>query len=169
MVGRRQPCVVLCTWAVAKPNYYIPCLPGMALADRRDLAAIWHGWAAARASAALAARGILQAQWVLMFVAAAVAPLVVRAWLPAVALALVSRDRVGIGRLGRAQRSRLEAGADALPLAPIAAACVFGVLIAYGMIAPAENEQRSHRSLAQTSSIDRSRPGPHAQLLQRDR
>ncbi len=23
--------VVFCTWAVAKPNYYIPCLPGMAL------------------------------------------------------------------------------------------------------------------------------------------
>ena len=40
-------------------------------------------------------------------------------------------------------------GADALPLAPIAAACVFGVLIAYGIIAPAENELRSHRVLAQ--------------------
>ena len=35
-----------------------------------------------------------------------------------------------------------------LPLAPIAAACVFGILIAYGMIAPAENELRSHRVLA---------------------
>ena len=56
-----------------------------------------------------------------------------------------------------------------LPLAPIAAACVFGVLIAYGIIAPAENELRSHRALAQRAPSARSRSGPHAQLLQRDR
>ena len=34
-------------------------------------------------------------------------------------------------------------GADALTLAPVTAACAFGVLIAYGVIAPAENTQRS--------------------------
>ena len=40
-------------------------------------------------------------------------------------------------------------GADALSLAPITAGCVLSVLIAYGILAPAENAQRSHRELAQ--------------------
>ena len=98
--------VVFCTWAVAKPNYYIPCLPGMALL----IGAAWlHLARAARGEgrARLAARGILQAQWVLMFVAAAVAPLVVRASAAGVALALVLAIARGRGRLGRRQRSRL--------------------------------------------------------------
>ena len=139
--------VVFCTWAVAKPNYYIPCLPGMALligATWLQLARVARG----HEKTALAARGILQAQWVLMFVAAAVAPLVVRAWLPAslwpwslaIAAAVAASVVVSVHVWRR--------GADALPLAPIAAACVLGVLIAYGMIAPAENELRSHRALA---------------------
>src|SRR5262249_33614522 len=40
-------------------------------------------------------------------------------------------------------------GASGLTLAPITAACVFGVVIVYGLIAPAENEKRSHRAIAQ--------------------
>jgi 4-amino-4-deoxy-L-arabinose transferase-like glycosyltransferase len=138
---------VFCTWVVAKPNYYIPCLPGMALL----IGETWLRLArVARGSdkSALAARGILQAQWVAMFVAATVAPIVVRAWLPAslwpwslaTAAAVASSVAVSVHTWRR--------GADALPLAPIAAACVVGVLIAYGMIAPAENELRSHHALA---------------------
>src|SRR5262249_44538054 len=41
-------------------------------------------------------------------------------------------------------------GADALALAPISAGCALGTLIAYGILAPAENTQHSHRELAQT-------------------
>ena len=141
--------LVLCSWAVAKPNYYTPCLPGMALL----IGATWlHLARAGRGSgkAGAAARGVLQAQWVLWFVAATLAPLVVREWLPialwpwtvVIALALTSSAAVSAYAWRR--------GADALPLAPLAAASVFGVLIAYGIIAPAENEQRSHRNLART-------------------
>jgi 4-amino-4-deoxy-L-arabinose transferase-like glycosyltransferase len=139
--------VVFCTWAVAKPNYYTPCLPGMALL----IGSTWlHLARAARGydKSALAARGILQAQWVAMFVAALVAPLVVRAWLPASlwpwSLAIAAAVAASVVVSVHAWRR----GADALPLAPIAAACVAGVLIAYGMIAPDENELRSHRTLA---------------------
>ncbi len=39
-------------------------------------------------------------------------------------------------------------GADVQPPAPITAACVLGVLVAYGIVAPAENEVRSHHALA---------------------
>ena len=140
--------VVFCSWTVAKPNYYLPCLPGMALL----IGSAWvHLARAARGQggAAVAARGILQTQWVLLFVAAVVAPLMVRTWLPevlwpwslAIALALATGVAVSVHAWRR--------GADALTLAPVTAACAFGVLIAYGIIAPAENPQRSHRALAQ--------------------
>jgi hypothetical protein len=138
---------VFCSWSVAKPNYYVPCLPGMALL----IGSAWVYLArAARGHdrTALVARGILQAQWVLMFVAAAVAPLVARTWIPerlwpwslAIALAIAASVTVSAYTWRR--------GADALPLVPVAAACVFGILIAYGIIAPAENDERSHRVLA---------------------
>ena len=144
--------VVFCTWAVAKPNYYIPCLPGMAIligATWLKLARVARG----QGNGALAARGILQAQWVLMFVAAAVAPLVVRAWLPAslwpwclaIAVAVAASIAISVHAWRR--------GADAVPLAPISAACVFGVLIAYSMIAPAEKRTAELIALRARSSI----------------
>jgi 4-amino-4-deoxy-L-arabinose transferase-like glycosyltransferase len=139
--------LLFCTWVVAKPNYYLPCLPGMALLT----GSAWLRLArAGRGDGkwSLAARAILQAQWVLMFVAAVVAPLVVRASLPAslwpwsVAIGVVVAGSVPVSV------HFWRRGADAAPLAPIAAACVVGVLIAYGKLAPAENELRSHRALA---------------------
>ncbi len=97
---------------------------------------------------AVAARGILQAQWVLMVVAAAISPVVFRDWLPAAywpwTLAIATVVIVSVVLSVRTWRH----GGDALPLAPLAAASVFGVLIAYGIIAPLENGQRSHRMLA---------------------
>ena len=141
--------LVFCTWAVAKPNYYVPCLPGMALLIGATWLQSGAGGPRPVTSGLCLARGILQAQWVLMFVAAAVAPLVVRAWLPASlwpwSLAIAAAVAASVAVSVHAWRR----GADALPLAPIAAACVMGILIAYGMIAPAENELRSHRVLAQ--------------------
>jgi 4-amino-4-deoxy-L-arabinose transferase-like glycosyltransferase len=138
---------VMCCWSVAKPNYYVPCLPGMALlvaATWLHLARVGRG----QCKWALFARGILQTQWVLMIVAAAVAPLVVRPWIPAaiwpwsivIALAIAASVALSVHAWRR--------GADELPLAPVAAACVMGILIAYGMIAPVENDRRSHRVLA---------------------
>ena len=83
-----------------------------------------------------------------MFVAAALAPLAVRPWLAAslwlwsvaIALAVTASVAVSVYFWRR--------GADAMPLAPIATACVVGVLIAYGELAPAENAVRSHHALA---------------------
>jgi 4-amino-4-deoxy-L-arabinose transferase-like glycosyltransferase len=140
---------MFCFWAVAKPNYYVPCLPGMALL-------IGFTWvhlarvARDRYGAGVAARAILQAQWVAIFVAAIVAPLVVRPWLPsalwpwslAIAMAMAIAVVVSVHAWRR--------GADALTVAPLSAACVAGILVVYGIIAPAENSQRSHRALAQS-------------------
>ncbi len=138
---------VFCCWAVAKPNYYLPCLPGMALL----IGSTWvHLVRTGRGHGieALAARSILQLQWVLLFVAAVGAPIVLLRWLPeglwlwslVIGLSLAAAVVVSVHAWRR--------GADSLTLAPVAAACVLGIVIAYGMIAPAENALRSHRDLA---------------------
>jgi 4-amino-4-deoxy-L-arabinose transferase-like glycosyltransferase len=140
--------IVFCRWAVAKPNYYLPCLPGMALL----VGATWvYLSRTARGGGAKAqlARAILQTHWVILFVAATLGPLVAREWLPAalwpfaLAIGVVMAAAVFLSVL------TWRRGADALALAPLVAGSVFGVLIAYGVIAPAENPERSHRVLAQ--------------------
>jgi 4-amino-4-deoxy-L-arabinose transferase-like glycosyltransferase len=140
--------LIFCSWAVAKPNYYVPCLPGMALL----VGATWvylAGAARGRGGAACGARGILQVQWVLLFVAALVAPLVARDWLPASLWPLTLAIALAMAAAVVASVSLWRRGADALPLAPITAACVFGFLLAYGVIAPAGNDERSHRAVEQ--------------------
>jgi hypothetical protein len=139
---------VFCSWAIAKANYYLPCMPGMAVL----IGAAWlelarRGRGAGRRAGI--ARWILQAQWVLIFVAAAVAPLLARRWLPPAAWP----GLVAVG-LALALASVLSAhvwrrGADALSLAPVTVAAVLSILIGFGIIAPAENPRRSHRDLAE--------------------
>jgi 4-amino-4-deoxy-L-arabinose transferase-like glycosyltransferase len=140
---------VLSCWAIAKPHYYLPCVPAMALL----IGARWVRLArAARGQSreAWVARGILQTQWVVLFVAAMLAPLVIRPSLPrefwswsaaiagTVAIAVVLS--VGIWRRG----------AIALAVAPITGSLALSVVVAYGVLAPAENSQRSHRELSRT-------------------
>jgi len=150
---------IFSVWEIAKPNYYVPCMPATALLTgaawvRLTRAARGRNWVG------VAARAILQTQWVLLFVAATAAPLVARplipwpiwTWTLAIALALA----VSVALSALAWRR----GADALALAPITTACVLGILIAYGRIAPAENAQRGHRALAQALQ-QRIRPGTH--------
>jgi hypothetical protein len=99
---------------------------------------------------ALVARWVLQIQWVSIFVGAALAPVIVRPWLSeatlswavAIALAMAAGVTVSVYVWRR--------GGHALSLAPVSAASAFGVLVAYGAIAPAENRARSHRVLAQS-------------------
>ncbi len=110
--------VVLCSWAVAKPNYYLPCLPGMSLL----IGATWIHLARtgrSRGGEALVARIILQIQWVSLFVVAAGAPFVVLRWLPdglwlwslIVGLSLAAAVVFSVHAWRR--------GADALALAPV--------------------------------------------------
>jgi 4-amino-4-deoxy-L-arabinose transferase-like glycosyltransferase len=140
---------IFCLWAIAKPNYYLPCMPGMAVligAAWVDLARRARG----RDRGAPWARWFLLAQWVFLFVGAVLSPLIARSWLPAalwpwtVALAGILAAAVVVSA------SAWRRGADALCLAPVTAAWALCVLIVYGLLAPAENAQRSHRALART-------------------
>ena len=100
--------VVMCCWSVAKPNYYLPCLPGMALL----VAATWLH---------LARVGRGQCKWALLCAEDSPDSMGLddrrggggsfgRTRLdPCGDLALVNRDRGGNRGLGRRERSRLEA------------------------------------------------------------
>jgi 4-amino-4-deoxy-L-arabinose transferase-like glycosyltransferase len=139
------------TWAVAKPNYYTPCLPGMALLIGSTWLELTRA-ARREGSGASFARAILQLQWVLMYTAAILAPVAARGWISeslwpySVLIALLICGSVILSvRIWRR-------GGDAEPLAPMVSACAFGLVIAYGIIAPSENTARSHRALAQDLS-----------------
>jgi 4-amino-4-deoxy-L-arabinose transferase-like glycosyltransferase len=150
---------VVSLWMVTKPSYYLPAMPATALLT----GATWVHLARAarnRGGAGAVARAILQLQWVLLFVAAGVAPLVARhfiarsIWTVTLAIALALATSIALSAWAWRR------GADLIALASISAACVFGIVTAYGYIAPTENARRGHRSLAQ-SLHQLVRPGTH--------
>ena len=150
-------------WAVAKPNYYIPCLPGVALLV--GMAWIRLSRAArdpARPASARVAAVLLAVQWLGLFLAGILTPLLSRNYLTApdlmgiVVIVVVVACGVLLG-LGIWRR-----GSDVLALLPITAACAVGVLIGYGILAPSDNPARGHRQLAW--QLERRLPPP-AQTL----
>jgi 4-amino-4-deoxy-L-arabinose transferase-like glycosyltransferase len=138
--------VMFCFWKVAKPNYYLPCLPAVAvlvgvqwvrltqLARELDVRGLW-------------ARLTLQGHWVGFFLVGAIGPVVAWKILPAHAIgATVLGALLIAGSIGSAWAWRR--GADALALAPIVGAMTVGTVLGYGMMAPREDLKRGHRALA---------------------
>ena len=147
--------VMFCFWSVAKPNYFLPCLPGAAI-----LAGI--EWVRLTRTARLVndregnrARRILQIHWVAIFVGAAVLPIVIHSRMPEF---LGWSVAFSIGSIAAVIASSMawRRGADAGALAPLTATVALGVLIGYGALGPVENAKRSHRELAET--LDRVLP-----------
>jgi 4-amino-4-deoxy-L-arabinose transferase-like glycosyltransferase len=140
---------IFCLWTVAKPNYYVPCMPGMAML------AGW-GWVrlSRRAQAGtsrgggLAARVVLQAQWVLIFVAGVVTPIAGRPWIPRSLWPWTLAPAVALSAAVVVSAIAWRRGAGAMALAPITAAWALGIVVVYGLLAPADNPRRSHRELA---------------------
>jgi 4-amino-4-deoxy-L-arabinose transferase-like glycosyltransferase len=137
---------MFCLWSVAKPNYYLPCMPGAAL-----LAGVeWVRLArAARepSDRTTAARRILQVHWVALFAGALAGPVVARQLAPQFlgwSLAFGPVAAAAVVASAWAWRR----GADAGSLAPLAAALVAGFLVLYGAVAPSYNPRYSHRTLA---------------------
>ncbi|MGZ3389255.1 MAG: ArnT family glycosyltransferase [Isosphaeraceae bacterium] len=137
-------------WTVAKPNYYIPCLPGVALLV--GMAWIRLSRAARdpdRPASARVAAVLLGVQWLIVFLAGILTPLLSRNYLTApdpIGIAVII-GAVACGVvLGLGMWRR---GSDVLALLPITAACAVGALIGYGILAPPDNPARGHRQLAQ--------------------
>jgi 4-amino-4-deoxy-L-arabinose transferase-like glycosyltransferase len=140
--------VMISLWKVAKPNYYLPCLPGAALLSGIEWVRLTR---LARVSepVGLRARRFLQANWVLLFVVATVAPVVVGQLMPGyLGWSVAFSTLAAAGVAGSAWVWRR--GGDAAAMAPLVGALAIGVVIGYGLVAPIENPIHSHRALAST-------------------
>lgn len=137
---------MFCLWSVAKPNYYIPCLPGVALL----VGAAWvQICQQARLASGVQASRLLQGHWVVLFVAALVGPVVVgQMWPEFLGWSLAAALVLALGVVASAWAWRR--GADAGALAPLVAALTTLMLIGYGAITPRLNARNSHRALATT-------------------
>ncbi|WP_165231978.1 ArnT family glycosyltransferase [Aquisphaera insulae] len=141
---------VLGTWAVAKPNYFVPCLPGLAiLAGMAWIRLDALARAVVPTAASRRARRLLGIQWWLLAVAGLVAAAACRRALAATPLgwlALLAAIPPFAAALGAWCQRR---GLGAASLLPAAAAGAAGVLIGYGILAPIDNPERGHRRLAE--------------------
>jgi 4-amino-4-deoxy-L-arabinose transferase-like glycosyltransferase len=137
---------VLALWKVAKPSYYLPCMPGVALLVGSEWVRLTR-LARVPARGSILARGVLQAFWVTIFVGAAMAPVLVGKLAPIeLSWAMAGGMALAIGVVAGAWAWRR--GFDAGAMIPLASGFVAVALIAYGAIAPMENPARGHRELA---------------------
>ncbi|MDG3006011.1 ArnT family glycosyltransferase [Paludisphaera mucosa] len=146
--------VLFSLWAVAKPNYYVPCLPGFALLA----ASAWLRLErrAREGDRSRAARVLILLQWGLWSVLGAVALSMAGRGLGAsqpVWCGVMACAAFGAGVLGFAGGRR---GWGAGALAPALAATAFAVVVGYGIVGPAGNATRGHRRVAK--AIDRAVP-----------
>lgn len=140
--------LMFCFWSVAKPNYFLPCLPAAAILAGVAFVRVTRA-ARLADSKGVTARRILQGHWVLLFAGAILAPVLVAQRAPeALGWALAMATAVGLGVIASALAWRR--GADFGVMLPLTGATVVGLLVGYGAIAPAQNARHSHRELAQT-------------------
>lgn len=134
-------------WSVAKPSYFLPCLPGAALLCGVEWVRLTRLARGSRPGGRLA-RTVLQTHWVGLFVGSALAPVFawrlapdLSGWVAVVALVLAGSVILSALAWRR--------GADAMALAPLVGAAAVIVVVGYGAMAPVENARRGHRSLAE--------------------
>ncbi len=153
---------MFCFWSVAKPNYFLPCLPAAALLVGIEWVRITRLARETDQRASSLARRLLQFHWVALFVGAAAAPVFVHGQMPAFfGWSVVGALAVTSGVVLSAWAWRR--GADGLALAPLAGAMTAVMLIGYGALAPKLNPVRSHRALAAT--LDRVLPAETKSIM----
>jgi 4-amino-4-deoxy-L-arabinose transferase-like glycosyltransferase len=130
--------VMFCFWTVAKPNYYLPCLPAVAVLVGTQ----WVRLTRAARDPRPPALGtlVLQCHWVVMVVAALISPVVAArvapqylGWVVALAAMLVAAAVASAWAWRR--------GADAGAMTPMVAAWAVAILIGYGVVAPSDNRR----------------------------
>jgi 4-amino-4-deoxy-L-arabinose transferase-like glycosyltransferase len=137
---------MLSAWSVPKPNYYIPCLPGVALLCGTTLV---HLVALVRGGHAGAQRveRLLAIHSVLFFAAGVAAPITVwRLWPAYTGWAVAGGLLLVTGTLLAVWLWRRKADFAALSVLATSLCLIF--LMAYGWIAPAFNAVNSHRLVA---------------------
>ncbi len=148
--------LMFCAWSTAKPNYYLPCVPAVAILSGLG----WVRVARLARSSRNAARFLL-GHWIVLFVMAALLPVVVAqtwpdfqnaAWM--VSAAVVSGVILSVWTWKR--------GADALAMAPLASSIVILALVVYQDVTPRLNPENGYRAIA--ARID-SAPPPEARTV----
>ena len=144
---------MFCLWSVAKPNYYVPCLPAVAL-----LAGTGWTWLSARAREPGGGPGairVIYGHWAALLVVAAILPAVIwLRWPQFIGLAALASASTVLGVVGSVWAWRR--GAVIWAVAPMATAMAAVVLVGYGLAAPRLDDRNSHRALAAT--LDRVLP-----------
>lgn len=148
--------LMLSLWAVAKPNYYVPSLPGWSIL----VALAWvRLQRLARRGEGAGARWAIWVQWGAWLILGASALAIPGRWLassPSIWLAMVgSSAALTTAAVVGSRLGRRGAGASASML-PALVATALVVPLCYGVAAPGENEARGHRTIAQ--QIDRAIP-----------
>jgi hypothetical protein len=138
---------MFCFWTVAKPNYFLPCMPGVALLGGLEWVRLTRA-ARLQERTGVLARRMLQFHWAILFAGAFVLPVVAYQRYPQLTFwAVLFSSTLALSVVASLWAWRR--GADAGALAPLGGALAVGVLIGYGVVAPSENAIRSHRALAE--------------------
>jgi 4-amino-4-deoxy-L-arabinose transferase-like glycosyltransferase len=141
-------------WPVAKPSYFVPCLPGLAVLTGWSWVRLVRRSRDVRGGGAFARRVVL-AHWLVPLAVAAALPAVLAwkapdAWGWGVVASLTLGVAVGLSVLAWVR------GGDWSVLAPLVGAAAVMVSVFYGAVAPTQNASRGHRALAE--SLDRLLP-----------
>lgn len=137
---------MFCLWSVAKPNYYLPCLPAVAIL----IGIAWvHVCRLAREPGLAGKRAgrFLRAHWIGLLLASALAPVIIgQKWPDYLGWTLLMGGSVALGVIASLWAWRR--GADAMALAPLVGSLAVVVLAGYMGVAPRLNGRNSHRALA---------------------
>lgn len=150
---------MFCLWSVAKPNYYVPCEPGVALLAGLAWVGILRTARDPESRSAPRARRFVQFHWVGLAAVAIAVPPLLRSRAPQYAPMLMApvvaasvAVAVGVLLSMLAWRRRADAGV----LAALVGGMGVAVLIGYSSVVPKFNEAKSHRVLA--AELDRMLP-----------
>lgn len=135
-------------WTVSKPNYYVPCLPGLALLVGLQWVRIIQ---LSREGSAAALR-LIQTYWVLPFSAACAAPILTFKLAPQFSgptLVIAAAYLLAVFTSALFWR---RGATGPTTMAPLVAALGITVSVVYGWIGPALIGPQSHRSLARQLS-----------------
>ena len=153
---------MFCLWSVAKPNYYVPCEPGVALLCGLAWVSLLQTARGATIGTSARARRFVQFHWLILIAVAAAAPVLVimavrsapwmadklapemaRLILPAVCVCAAVLA-LGVATSVVAWRRRADSGV----LAGMVGGMALAMVIGYASVVPRFNAAKSHRALA---------------------
>ncbi len=168
---------MFCVWSVAKPNYYVPCEPGLAILTGIAWVNVMRSARDAKSFSASRSRRFVQLHWVLLMSVAIVSAgyVIARMWSvpilasklsPEIARMVVAPVIIGclllaVGVIGSIVAWRKLA--DSFVLTSLVGGITLAVLTGYVGVVPKFNDSKSHRVLA--AELDRVLPADISKVM----